>query len=47
MLKNKIKIITFLTVIILSLMVPIVRAENETAEQTNSEDSTRNCSCYK
>ena len=34
MLKNKMKIIALLTVIILSLMIPIVRAENETADQT-------------
>ena len=34
MLKNKLKIIALLTVIILSLMIPIVRAENETVDQT-------------
>lgn len=34
MLKNKLKIIALLTVIILSLMIPIVRAENETGDQT-------------
>ena len=34
MLKNKLKIIALLTVIILSLMMPIVRAENETVDQT-------------
>ena len=34
MLKNKLKIIALLTVIILALMIPIVRAENETVDQT-------------
>lgn len=34
MLKNKLKIITILTIIIIALMFPIVRAENETADQT-------------
>lgn len=50
MLKNKLKIIALLTVIILSLMIPIVRAENTTGEAvainenvgevTNSGEST-------
>lgn len=41
MLKNKLKIIALLTVIILSLMIPIVRAENETGEAVaiNQESS--------
>lgn len=41
MLKNKLKIIALLTVIILSLMIPIVRAENEAGEAiaTNHESS--------
>lgn len=34
MLKNKLKIIALLTVIILALIIPIVRAENETVDQT-------------
>ena len=34
MLKNKLKIIALLTVVILSLMIPIVRAENEAVDQT-------------
>lgn len=38
MLKNKFKMITFLTVIILTLMIPIVRAENETVEQTTQNE---------
>lgn len=38
MLKNKFKIIALLTVIILTLMVPIVRAENETAGETTENE---------
>lgn len=38
MLKNKFKMIAFLTVIILTLMIPIVRAENETVEQTTQNE---------
>ncbi len=38
MLKNKFKIITILTVIILALMLPVVRAENETADNTANSD---------
>ena len=34
MLKNKLKIIALLAAIILALMIPIVRAENESADQT-------------
>lgn len=40
MLKNKMKIITILTVIILALTLPIVRAENETADNTATPDAT-------
>lgn len=39
MLKNKFKIIALLTVIILSLMIPIVRAENETADNQFNESA--------
>ncbi len=40
MLKNKIKIIAILTVIILALTLPVVRAENETADNTANPDAT-------
>lgn len=40
MLKNKIKIITILTVIILALTLPVVRAENETADNVVNPDGT-------
>lgn len=40
MLKNKFKIITLLTVIILALTLPVVRAENETADNTANSDVT-------
>ncbi len=40
MLKNKFRIITLLTVIILALTLPIVRAENETAANTATPDVT-------
>ena len=38
MLKNKFKIIAILTVIILALTLPVVRAENETADNAESSD---------
>ena len=38
MLKNKFKIVTLLTVIILSFTVPIVRAENEDNSSETSEN---------
>lgn len=38
MLKNKFKIITVLSVIILALTFPVVRAENETADNTANSD---------
>lgn len=37
MLKNKFKVIALLTVIILSLMIPIVRAEDEVTDETANE----------
>ena len=40
MLKNKFKIIAILTVIILALTLPVVRAENETADSTANPDVT-------
>lgn len=40
MLKNKFKIIALFMVIILSLTLPIVRAENETAEQPADQEET-------
>lgn len=40
MLKNKLKIISILTVIILSLTLPIVRAENETTDNVATPDAT-------
>ncbi len=40
MLKNKIKIIAILTTIILALTLPVVRAENETADNTATPDAT-------
>ncbi len=40
MLKNKLTLITILTVIILALTLPIVRAENETAADTATPDAT-------
>lgn len=40
MLKNKFKIITMLTVIILALTLPVVRAENETADDAANPDAT-------
>lgn len=39
MLKNKFKIITILTLIILALALPVVRAENETADNTANSDT--------
>lgn len=41
MLKNKSKIIALLAVIILSLMIPIVRAENEATQEMTSGDSAQ------
>ncbi len=41
MLKNKLKIIALLAVIILSLMIPIVRAENEVTQEMTSDDSAQ------
>lgn len=38
MLKNKFKIIIILMIIIMSLMIPIVRAENETSAEVTSND---------
>ena len=38
MLKNKFRIITLLAVIILSLMIPIVRAENEITDQSDHSE---------
>lgn len=40
MLKNKLKRISILTIIILALMLPIVRAENETADNVATPDAT-------
>ncbi len=40
MLKNKFKIIALLSIIILALTLPIVRAENETADNTANADVT-------
>lgn len=40
MLKNKFKIIAILTVIILALTLPVVRAENETADNAANPDAT-------
>lgn len=40
MLKNKFKIIAILTIIILTLTLPIVRAENEIANDTANSDAT-------
>ena len=40
MLKNKFKIITILVVLILLFTVPIVRAENETTDDTNVSNTT-------
>lgn len=40
MLKNKFKIIAILSVIILALTIPVVRAENETTDDTANVDAT-------
>ena len=37
MLKNKLKTIALLTILIFSLMIPIVRAENETTSESVME----------